>query len=127
MLLFSLGAFSIVALVGLLMANDVFRQKPTPSLLKFLHVAFVLIGAVFAIAAAFSGDQRIWINIALALVIIALGGVLFVRRSKNQHPQSLVLIHGGVAVVCYLLLVGFTFFDTPAIAAATASYFPAFR
>lgn len=111
MLIFSLGAFTVVALVGLIMASDVFRQKPTAPIFRLLHVIFVLVGALFAIVAAFSGDQRIWINVVMALIIIGLGCLIFARRSQKQNPKGIVLIHGGIAVVCYLLLAYFTLFS----------------
>lgn len=111
MLLLSLGAFTVVALIGLIMACDVFRKKPTSPIFKVLHVVFVLIGALAAIVAAFSGDTRVWINIVIALVIIGLGALLFAKRSKGEHPKGVVIVHGGLAVTCYLLLAYFTLFN----------------
>lgn len=111
MLIYSLGAFTVVAVIGLIMTSDVFRKKRTSGIWRFLHVAFVLIGAVLAFIAAVSGDARVWINVTLAVIIIGLGCLIGLRRAKGENPGGLVLIHGGIAVVCYLLLAYFALFS----------------
>jgi hypothetical protein len=60
--------------------------------------------SVLVILAALGGDHRVWINIGLAVVIIPLGVWLCYRRSRGIHPKGLVVIHGGLAVACFLIL-----------------------
>jgi hypothetical protein len=109
MLIASLALFTVVALVGVFLAKDVFAGKSSSGLARFMHVGFACAGSVLVIVEAFRGDQRLWINIGLAVVIIALGALLWYRRSKGELPKKLVLAHGGLAVACYLVLAYFTF------------------
>jgi len=109
MLIVSLALFTVVALVGILLARNVFAGKSSSGLARFMHVGFACVGAVLVIVEAFRGDQRVWINIGLAVVIIALGALLWNLRSKGEFPRKLVLAHGGLAVSCYLVLAYLTF------------------
>jgi len=68
-----------------------------------------LLGSVLVILAALGGDDRVWINIGLAVVIIALGATVSFRRHKGLPVKPLALAHGGLAVVCYLILAAFAF------------------
>lgn len=109
MLIVSLGLFTAVALIGVFLARDVFANRPSSGLTRFLHVCFACIGSVLVIVETFRGDRRLWINIGLAVVIIALGVLLWYLRSKGEYPRKLVLAHGGLAVACYLILAYFAF------------------
>lgn len=109
MLIVSLALFTVVALVGIFLAKNVFAGKSSSGFARFMHVGFACAGSVLVIVEAFRGDHRLWINIGLALVIIALGLLLWYLRSKGEFPKKLVLAHGGLAVACYLVLAYFTF------------------
>jgi uncharacterized membrane protein (DUF373 family) len=109
MLIVSLALFTIAALVGIFLAKDVFAGKSPFGLARFTHVGLACVGSVLVIVEVFRGDQRLWINIGLAVVIIALGGLIWYLRSKGEFPRKLVLAHGGLAVVCYLVLAYFAF------------------
>jgi hypothetical protein len=77
---------------------------------RWSHAGFVLLGSVLVILAALGGDHRVWINISLAVVIIPLGVWLCYKRLRGIHPKALlVVIHGGLAAVCLLILAYYTF------------------
>lgn len=101
MLILALVLFTAVALFGLKMAADLFKSQRSPTLAKVAHVVLALVGSLLVIVATFAGDARLWVNIALALVIIPLGALLFVQRRKANNPRGLLLAHAGLAVVCY--------------------------
>jgi len=109
MLIFALAVFTLVAVMGLGLIIDVLKGQSSSKQFALIHAGFALLGSVLVILDALSGDERVWVNIGLAVVIIALGGVLSLRRHKGQHPKGLALAHGGLAVVCYLILAYFAF------------------
>jgi len=109
MLIASLALFTVVALVGIFLSKNVFAGQSSSGLARFTHVGFACAGSVLVIVEALRGDQRLWINIGLAVVIIAMGALLWYLRSKGKFPRKLVLAHGGLAVACYLVLAYFTF------------------
>lgn len=105
----ALGLFTIVAGFGLRLAKDVFTGQISSSRSRFLHVGTAAAGSVLVIASALNGDQRLWINIGLAVVVIALGVALCYQRAKHLQPKALVVAHGGIAVFCYAILAYFVF------------------
>lgn len=109
-LIASLASFTVAAIIGLLMAADLFRGKPTSHLSLLLHVILVALGALLAIGAALAGDERVYVNIAMVVVIVVLGFLAVSRRFKTgQVQKGLILGHAGLAVVCYLLLAATVF------------------
>ncbi len=109
MLISSVVVFTIAALLGLSMAADVFKGRISSKLSRLAHVGLALVGSALVIIAAFFGDHRLLINIALALIIIPLGLVLGYKRSKGAQPKGLVIAHGGLAVGCFVILAYFAF------------------
>lgn len=97
--------FTLTAVLGLMIALDLFRGKqPAPSSSVF-HGVSALLGSVFAIAAALSGETRIYINIVMAVVIILLGVFAAIKRRKTGvAPKAVLSVHILLAVVCYLIL-----------------------
>lgn len=110
MLGIALGLFTITALIGVALATAVFEEKRSSRALQLFHVCTALIGSVLVIIDAFSGDTRVWVNIGLAVVIIVLGMGLEYQRANGLHPRRLIAVHGGLAVICYLILAYFVFF-----------------
>lgn len=104
MLMMSLGVFTLVAVMGALMALDVFKGVSTSKCYALTHAGFAAFGSALVILAALGGDNRVWINIGLAVVIIGLGLTMSLKRAKGEHPKSLAMAHGGLAVICYLIL-----------------------
>jgi len=109
MLGIALGLFTITALIGVALATAVFKERRSSKALQFFHVCTALVGSVLVIVDAFTGDVRVWIDIGLAVVIIALGIYLGFQRAHGLHPKRLVVVHGGLAVICYLILAYFVF------------------
>ena len=104
MLIMSLAVFTLVAAMGLGMVCDIARGVGTPKMFALIHAGFAAFGSALVILAALNGDNRVWVNIGLAVVIILLGLTLSLKRAKGVAPRGLVAAHGGLAVVCYLIL-----------------------
>ena len=104
MLIFALTIFTLVAIMGLGLALDVFKGVGSPVLFARIHALLALIGSALVIAAALAGDNRVWINIGLAVVIIGLGILISFRRQKGLPVKGLAALHGSLAVACYGLL-----------------------
>ncbi|NOQ14314.1 MAG: hypothetical protein GQ583_07555 [Methyloprofundus sp.] len=105
LLVASFCIFTITAVLGLMIAVDIFRGRhPAPSA-SIVHGVSALLGSVFAISAALMGETRIYINIVMAVVIILLGVTAAVKRRKTGvAPKAILAVHILLAVVCYLLL-----------------------
>jgi len=109
-LIASLCAFTVAAVVGLLMAIDLFKGLPTSRVSILLHAGLAGLGALLAIGAALTGDSRVYVNIAMVVVIVVLGFLAVSRRFKTGKVQKkFILAHGSLAVVCYLLLAATVF------------------
>lgn len=107
MLKLSLGLFTFVALIGLTLARNVFAKRASPRGARALHVLLAAVGSVLILVVLAKGAAHLWVNVGLAVVIVALGALLRARRSNGHHPRGLVLGHAGTAVVCYLILAYF--------------------
>ena len=106
----SLSAFTIAAIIGLMMAIDLFRGIPTQRFSILSHAGMTVLGALFAIGAALMGDSRVYVNIAMVVVIVVLGFLAVSRRFKTGEVQKgFILAHASLAVVCYLLLASTVF------------------
>ena len=104
MLIMAVGIFTLVAVMGAGMAFELFQGRKTEKGFALLHAGFALLGSALVIVVALEGDQRVWINIGLAVVIIVLGGLVSIKRHKGQSPKALALTHASLAVACYLIL-----------------------
>jgi hydrogenase/urease accessory protein HupE len=105
MLIFALVVFTLVAIIGLGLFFDVLKGVKGDTLLPFVHAGFALLGSLLVIVTALEGnDTRLFINIGLAVFVIALGLLLSYKRRKGALPKGLAAAHGGLAVICYLLL-----------------------
>jgi len=109
MLIFALAVFTLVAVMGVGLIFDVFKGSPSSKQYALIHAGFALIGSVLVILDALGGDDRVWVNIGLAVVIIGLGATVSLRRHKGLPVKGLAAAHGGLAVVCYLILAYFAF------------------
>ncbi len=101
----ALSAFTLTAVLGLMIAFNLFRGKPTAPSSSIVHGISALVGSAFAIGAALSGETRIYINIVLAVVIIVLGVLAVMKRHKTGVvPKGILVVHILLALVCYLML-----------------------
>ena len=106
----SLAAFTIAAALGLVLAIDLFKGIPTQRSFTLTHAGMAVLGAVLAIGAALTGDTRVYINIALVVVIVVLGVMAAIKRHKTGVvPKGLIAAHAGIAVICYLILAATVF------------------
>ncbi len=104
----SIILFAIAALGGLTLAAMRLANRPLPLGLALVHGAFAATALVLLIIAMIiAGKSTALLNAALILFIIAaIGGFIlfsFHLRSKSL-PIPLMLLHGLVAVVAFILL-----------------------
>ncbi|WNV05699.1 hypothetical protein RP726_04580 [Candidatus Methylospira mobilis] len=103
--MFALLVFTLVAIMGLFLAVDHFKGRPSDRQFAVAHAILAVIGSALVILDALQGDTRVFINIGLAVVIIALGLVLSIRKHKTGvAPKGILFAHAALAVVCYLIL-----------------------
>ena len=99
--------FAVAALGGITLATLHFRHKGLPLALALGHGLLAAAGLVILIVAVVGGSTGNLVIVSLALfVIAALGGfALFSFHLRRQPlPTPVVLIHGLVAVVAFVLL-----------------------
>lgn len=109
MLVFAMAVFTLVALMGAGLAMGVFKNGHQDPMFARLHGGLSLLGSGLVIWEAVEGDERMYINIGMAVAIIVLGVVMSHRRAKGQCVKGLATAHGLLAVVCYGVLGFFTF------------------
>lgn len=99
--------FAIAAVGGLTLVTMKFSGKDLPWALIIGHGLFAAAGLVALIAYVVQNSTPALVNTALVLfLIVAVGGfILFsFQVRKKALPNALILIHGGAAVVSFLLL-----------------------
>jgi hypothetical protein len=109
MLMFALAVFTVVAMMGLALAIGVFKKSQADRMYAMVHGGLALLGSGLVIWVAVEGDERVYINIGLAVVIIILGVLMSWKRSKGHCVRALAMAHGLLAVICYGILAYFTF------------------
>lgn len=113
MLMGAVSIFTLVAVMGLGLVCSMMRGNPVEPGYAMLHAFASLLGSALVIFVALQGDTRLYANIAIAVVILGLGGVMVLARKKGKKAPKIVLIsHAGLAVVCYAVLVYFAFNPT---------------
>jgi hypothetical protein len=105
MLMGALAVFTLVAAMGLMMIRDVWRGRSVGPAYSLVHAAAALLGSGLVIAVALDGDQRVYANIGMAVVIILLGAAMgyAVKRGRSA-PRIVLMAHAALAVACYGLL-----------------------
>jgi hypothetical protein len=106
--------FAIAALSGATLATSHFRGRsrlPVP--LVLLHGSFASSGLALLVIAAVvqPGFGGLALASLVIFVIAALGGFYLVSHQLRDRalPSAVVLIHGGAAVVAFLLLLWYLF------------------
>lgn len=116
MLKLALFIFAIAAVGGLFMATRVLKNQLAPWVISLLHAALGATGIVlllWAVLTQVTGSLLCW---SLGLfVVAALGGFLLASFHVRQKlpPKAVVFIHGGVAVIAFVLLAVVVFAPTP--------------
>lgn len=105
MLMGALAVFTLVAAMGLMMIRDAWRGQSVGPAYSLVHAAAALLGSGLVIAVALDGDQRVYANISMAVVIILLGAAMgFAAKRGRSAPRIVLMAHAALAVACYGLL-----------------------
>jgi peptidoglycan/LPS O-acetylase OafA/YrhL len=106
MLITTLVLFVLAALLGLTVAVQIFKKKPTSRGVALAHGAFGAAGLVVLLLYAVKNPERLLTTAIVLLVVAALGGlIVFVNDLKGKAgPVGLVVIHALVAVVAVVLV-----------------------
>jgi hypothetical protein len=113
MLMYAIGLFAIAAIGGVTMAVLHFRGRtPPPGALATVHGIIAASGLVVLLLAVMNAGMGGGAAIALGIfVIAALGGfgLLSYHLRKRALPNGLVIGHGLLAVVAFLILLAAVF------------------
>lgn len=110
MLVGAFAVFTLVAVMGLSVVFNLWRGHAVEPGYPLLHGAAALLGSALVIGAALGGDARLYLNIGLAVVIIALGTAMGILSKKGKKvPKPILIAHVGLAVACYGILGFFAF------------------
>lgn len=113
MLMGALAIFTLVAGMGLMMFFDVWRNREGDRVYPAFHGVAAVIASALVIAAALNGDTRLYLNIGLAGIIIALGVWMGLLRQRGRSvPRAVLALHALLAVGCYGILAFYTFNPT---------------
>lgn len=107
MLTYALIVFAIAAVGGLVLASSVLRGKLAPWALSILHALLGATGLVLLLLEVMRGSGTGRALAALALLgVAALGGFYLasIHARKAVAPRAVVLVHAGVAVTGFLVL-----------------------
>jgi len=101
--------FAIAAVGGAIMAAMRLGGRPLPPLgLAILHGLIAAAGLITLIVAVSGGTAPTMALVAVAgFVIAALGGltmILLFHLKQKPLPIPLMLVHGGVAVISFIIL-----------------------
>ena len=100
--------FALAAIVGVTMAVRHFSGKATPLPVGLLHGAVAATALILLIVAVINAPEAGLGGIAIGVfVAAAIGGVVLVAHQLRGRPwpNALVLAHGGLAVVGFVLTV----------------------
>lgn len=107
MLNIALLVFAVTAVGGLILAALHFRGKHRPLPLALVHLLGGATGLVLLLLAVLNGQAPEKAKLALGLFLAAaLGGfvLLSFRLQKKSLSSPVVVIHAGVAVAAFVLL-----------------------
>lgn len=108
MLNIAILVFAVTAVGGLILASLHFRGKHRPLPLAVIHLLGGATGLVLLLLPVLKGEGPAQAKLALGLFLVAaLGGFLLLSfRLRNKSlPSPVVLIHAGVAVLAFVILV----------------------
>ena len=107
MLIYAILALAITAIGGILLATKVLNGKLAPWPLSIVHALLGATALVILLMVVLNGTGAGRITASLGLLVIAaLGGFYLVSFHVRGAiaPKGAVLIHAGVAVVGFLIL-----------------------
>ena len=90
MLMGALAIFTLVAVMGLSVLHSIWRGYAVEPFYPALHGSAALLGSTLVILATLAGDQRLYLNIGLAVAIILLGAIMGILSKKGKKvPKAL--------------------------------------
>lgn len=103
--------FALAAVFGLLLLLKVLKGETTSKVIVFIHGALSAIGLVLLTLYVVENYERGPVLSLGLFIVAALGGfgLFALDISKKKIPKALALIHGGAAVIAFLLLLMFAF------------------
>lgn len=112
MLLVALGLFAIAALLGLYLLTFILQNKNTPKGVAFTHGPLAATGLIILIIYALLYSPAPIISIVI-FVLAALGGFMLIFKdiTGKPIPKWLALGHGITAVISFIFLVMFIFYQ----------------
>ncbi|WP_433853237.1 hypothetical protein [Stenotrophomonas nitritireducens] len=112
MLAYALIVFAVAALGGLVLAAHVLRGKFAPWALSLLHAALGATGLVLLVMLLLRGAASRPVLVGLAVLLLAALGGFFLASfhlRRKLPPKAVVVIHAGVAVAGFLVLLSQVF------------------
>lgn len=106
MLITAIVIFLLAAVLGLTVAVQILKKKPTSKIVALAHGAFGAVGLVLLIVHAAKNPVQLLTTAIVLLVVAALGGaIVFVNDlRKKPGPLALIVIHALVAVTAVVLV-----------------------
>lgn len=106
LLIVTLVLFGLAAVLGLVVAFQIFKKRPTSKGVALSHGAVAAAGLVGLILHAAKNPTRLLATAIVLLVIAAVGGaVVFVNDLKGKAgPVGLVVVHVLVALTAVALV-----------------------
>lgn len=108
MILASIVLFALAAIGGAILAVLLFSDRPLPMILAIGHGILAATGLVLLIIASVNHEAAATmtkVSLILFLVAAVGGFVLFSFHLRSKAlPRPLVIVHGGVAVVAFIML-----------------------
>lgn len=107
MLAYALIVFAVAAVGGLVLAAHVLRGKFAPWALSLLHAALGATGLVLLVVLLARGAASRPVVTGLAVLLLAALGGFFLASfhlRRKLPPRAVVVIHAGVAVAGFLML-----------------------
>lgn len=106
MLVVTLVLFVLAAVLGLVVALQIFKKRPTSKAVAVSHGAAAAAGLIVLILHAAKNPTKLLTTAIVLLVIAALGGaVVFINDLKGKAgPVGLVVVHVLVALSAVVLV-----------------------
>lgn len=107
MLTYAIVIFAIAAVGGVFMATKVLSGKLAPWPLSIVHALLGATGLIMLIMMMLEGAAAGAVTAALGLLVIAALGGFYLASFHMKSvvaPKNIVIIHAGVAVVGFLIL-----------------------
>lgn len=107
----SIILFALAAVLGLIIADAIFKGKETPKPVVYAHGAIAATGLVILVIYALQNPDHFPLVSLIIFVVAALGGFyLFANDMKKKPgPKAVVIIHALAAVTAFTLLLLFAF------------------